>query len=310
MYNFMIERHILLADGEVDARAPLAAGGYYLLDGNGRVLLSNSALQKPATGEDFFAALGTVKGESTVLMKTLLHGAREPYLMQCGKTPVLVLRALYAGNLTLFAAIPPEDVGEALRHPAAYRDILGFPLALSPLSLAADNGQSERDFLLMRDWLQRVAGATAGAVLRRENAPALATVLRGRLGAIARFSGCLLQYDLSALSFGTVLGVDDALLSATLFAVCFALTPHVRDRALHIAAHRDSLGEPTLHIRFYADFEAPPTLLTSLLAALQARAMTWECYRDGSVEGLWHFTLPMCAKELSLQQLRNFFGYQ
>ncbi len=309
LYDFMIKDVMLAADGELDARKVLSEGGYFLLSHTGNVLFANAAEGLPLVGEQFFEALGTARGECDVLQKTLLRGAREPYLMQCGRTPVLLLRLPYCGNLTLLAAIPPESVAQALRYPASYAEILGYPIKFSPLSVAAIAPSDEHAYLLIRDWLQTVMPAVGGTVLREEKAIQLANVLQRRLCGLARFTGMLVQFDFSTLSYGTVLGVDDALLAAMLSAVLFALSALSLDRAVHIAAVRDSMGEPRLHVRVYSEEAIPSDELTALLQPLAFRGMKWQCYRDPAIMGLWHISLPLCAKELSLQQLRNYFGY-
>ena len=309
MYNFFIKDVLLSADGELDARGTLTDGGCFLLSHTGEVLSAYAAEGLPLVGDDFFDALSTARGECDVLAKTLLRGAREPYLMQCGDTPVLVLRLPYSGNLTLLAAIPPSDVACALRKPAAYRDILDLPVLFSPLSVAAVAPPDEGDYVRIRDWLSQTLAATGGTVLRKSQSTDLAGVLRRRIRALARYTGMLVQYDFSTLSYGTVLGADDALLAAMLSAVLFSLCKVARERALHIFAARDSMGEPRLHVRFYSEAEVPSAELTALLRPLSLRGMTWECYRDSSAVGLWHLSLPLCGKELSLQQLRNYFGY-
>lgn len=309
LYDFMIKDVMLSADGELDGRSNAPVGGCFLLSHSGRVLAAYAEADLPAVGEDFFEKLGTVRGERDVLEKTLLRGAREPYLMQCGATPVLLLRLPYSGNLTLLAIVPPDEVRRALQKPAAYREILGLPLLFSPLSVAAAAPPEERAYALIREWLGLAMGAAGGTVLREEQATVLAGVLRRRLCALARFAGMMVQYDFSTLSYGTVLGVDDALLAATLSALFLSLHAVVKERALHVSAWRDSMGEPRLHVRFYSDGDVPPALLTELLRPLTLRGMAWECYRDPATAGLWHIALPICAKEISLQQLRNYFGY-
>ena len=300
---------MLSADGELDARGEVNTGGYFLLSHTGEVLFARGGGDLPLVGEQFFEALGTVKGERDVLEKTLLRGAREPYLLQCGETPVLLFRLPYRGNLTLLAAIPPRVVAEVLKNPAPYADISGYSIKLSPLSLAAQAAPDEHGYRLMTEWLQTVMPVVSGTLLREEQAKHLASILQRRLCALARFTGVLVQYDLSALSYGTVTGLDDALLVAMLGAVFCSLSSLARDRVLHIAAVRDSLGEPRLHIRIYTAEKMPPDGLAALLQSLAPRGMKWECYRDPAVTGLWHIVLPLCAKELSLQQLRNYFGY-
>lgn len=309
MYDFMINDVMLSADGELDARGEILEGGYFLLSHTGTVLFANAAEGLPLVGEQFFEALGTVRGECDVLQKTLLRGAREPYLMQCGRTPVLLLRLPYCGNLTLLAAIPPKAVAQVLRYPAPYAEILGFPIQFSPLSVAANAASDERAYVLIRDWLQTVMPAVGGTVLREENAVQLGNILQRRLCGLARFASLLVQFDFSTLSYGTVLGVDDALLAAILSAVLFSLSVVSRNRTVHIAAVRDGIGEVRLHVRFYSEATIPSDELTSLLQPLAFRGMTWQCYRDPAIMGLWHISLPLCAKELSLQQLRNYFGY-
>ncbi len=309
MYRFVIGNVILSSDGELDARGEALSGGCFLLSHTGKVLFARGATDLPLVGEQFFEALGTVKGERDVLEKTLLQGAREPYLMQCGKTPVLLLRLPYQGNLTLLAAIPPRAVAEALKNPSPYADILGYAIKLSPLSLTVQAASDEFAYRLITEWLQAVMPVVGGPLSREEQARHLASVLQRRLCALARFTGVLVQYDFSALSYGTVTGLDDALLVAMLGAVFCSLSPLARDGVLHIAAVRDSLGEPRLHIRIYTAEEMPPEGLAALLQSLAPRGMTWECYRDPAVADLWHIALPLCAKELSLQQLRNYFGY-
>ena len=307
MYDFQINGVPLFAHGELDARAGVLDGGAFLLSHTGEVLAACSAVASPLVGENFFEALGTVKGERDVLGKTLLRGAREPYLMQCGEKPVLLFRLPYSGNLTMLAVIPPHEVAEVLRQPAPYADVFGHRIALSPLSVGGGGVADEAAYRLMTEWLQMVMPALGGTILREERATQVASVLSHRLCALARLSGMLVQYDLSTFSYGTVLGVDDALLAATLVALFFSLRD-ARDAALHVTAVRDAMGEPRLHVRFYAEGEMPTALLETLLGALAPRGMTWECYRDKRVAKLWHISLPMCAKEISLQQLRNYFG--
>ncbi|MBQ3064593.1 MAG: hypothetical protein IJC99_07350 [Clostridia bacterium] len=309
MYDFLINGVMLSADGELDARTPITDGGYFLLSHAGKVLHAYAADGLPKVGDDFFAALGTVKGERDVLEKTLLRGAREPYLAQCGSTPVVILRLPYGGNLTLLAVIPPAEIAEILRRPAAYQEALGVPISFSPLSVTATALPDEHAYLSIRDWLRTVISATGGTVLREEQAPHLSEVLKQRLSALARFTGCLVQYDLGTLSYGTVLGADDALLAAMLAALCFTVAPIATSRALHVAVVRDRLGEPRLHVRFYSDSPMPQAALSTLLQSLAPRGMSWQCYQDPTVSALWHLSLPLCAKELSLQQLRNYFGY-
>ena len=309
MFDFIINSVMLSADGELDARGLSPAGGCFLLSHTGKVLLQYGEDGLPLVGESFFERLGTVRGECDVLEKTLLRGAREAYLMQCGDTPVLLFRLLYCGNLTLLAVIPPSEVRAVLRKPAAYRDILGLPVAFSPLSVSAEAPPDERAYAQIREWLQSALAAAGGTVLREEQATQLASVLRRRLCGLARLTGMLVQYDFSTLSYGTVLGVDDALLAAMLAALLLSLHGEVQNRALHIAAVRDSMGDPRLHVRFYSRAEMPPAVLSDMLYSLSLRGMTWECYRDSMVAELWHISLPLCAKEISLQQLRNYFGY-
>jgi hypothetical protein len=307
MTDFVIGDVALPVSGERDGRGETALCRLYWLDAEGRVLATTADREGPLAGEDFFAALGTVAGERTVFLRGLDRGVSTPYLAQCGDTPVLLLRAPYRGNLTVLACVPLGEAVGALRNLSLYHGVLGLPVELSPLSVAVRGSEDEREFLLLREWLHRVAAMTAKPLSRTAHTADLSAALKLRASALAKECGCLVEYDVSGLGFGDAVGVDDPLLSASLAALFFLTREYAADRLLHLTLYRDAERRPVLHARLYADAEAASAVLASLTGAYRVRGNTVQVYPDTGREGLLHVVLPFGATEISLQQLLNKF---
>ena len=292
-----------ISDGTETAHADTL----YLLDRSGTVLSFRGERELPALGTGFFKELGATKAELESLSHTLTKRETEPYLMQCGPVPVLVLRYVSCSVPYLLAVIPDGELGQALRTPAAYADYLGGELKLSPRSLARSMPYDQATCNLIRDWLHPYIRVFYREGVRCEEASVLMQILTARTYRLARLCGVRAVYDFSGIGFGSIEGVDYKLLGAQLCAVMLLASRIAKNKEVGFLVERREGEAPVVYVRLIAELgEDPLPELKYLREAAAHRAAVFKWEFDAAQKML-HIHFSFCTPEISVQELRNYF---
>lgn len=310
MQDLLVEDIVLPIGGIADGTVNVQQDSLYLLDGEGTVVSCRSLRQIPATGTNFWRELSAARGEVNALYRTLARGERSMYLMQCGPLPVLVMRYPYRANLSLLAAIPAGELAQALRTPAAYDGHLCRDLQLSPLSVAKRMPYEQEICSKAREWFLPYLRTIARDGSRCEEASTLLQILTARTFRVAHLCGVRAEYDFGGIGYGTVEGVDYALLTAQLFAVMLIAARAARDKYVYLSVERAAGTAPVIYARMcLADATDPLPELTSLRRTAALRGITFEAFFDPARQGLLHLRFSFCSTEISVQQLRASLGF-
>lgn len=292
-----------------DGREVAHADTLYLLDENGTVLSFRGKREMPARGTCFFKELGTAKAELDALSRTLAGWGTEPYLMQCGPVPVLVLCYVSRSVPYLLAVIPEGELGQALRTPASYAGYLYRELKLSPHSLARSMPYDQATCNWIRDWLHPYMRVFWREGLRREEASVLMQILTARTYRLAKLCGVRAAYDFSGIGLGSIENVDYKLLAAQLSAVMLLAARVAKNREIGFLIERGEDEAPVVYVRMIAEVgEDPLPELKHLReqAALHAAVFKWEF---DAARKMLHIHFSFCTPEISVQELRNFFRF-
>lgn len=292
----------------VDGTAVAHSDSLYLLDDAGTVLSYRGERSQPSRGTCFWAELGTTRAELAALCRTLEKRETEPYLMQCGPVPVLVLRYPFYSAPYLLAVVPRGEVAQALRTPAAYEGYLYRELKLSPHSLARKMPYDQEMCDRIRDWLHPYMCVFLREGKRREEASTLMQILMMRTFRLAKLCGVKAAYDFGGIGFGEIDGIDYKLLAAQQSALMLLAARAAKGRATSICVERDSNGVPVIYARMLLEDsqDALPELARLREVAI-SRGAIFKTEIHAAQEGVLHIRFSFCTPEISLQRLRNPF---
>ena len=304
MMDFTMEASLPIS-AVVDGTAVAHSDSLYLLDDAGTVLSYRGERSQPSRGTCFWAELGTTRAELAALYRTLEKRETEPYLMQCGPLPVLVLRYPFYSAPYLLAVIPDGEVAQALRTPAAYEGYLYGELKLSPHSLARKMPYDQAMCNRIRDWLHPYMCVFLREGKRCEEASTLMQILMMRTFRLAKLCGVKAAYDFSGIGFGEVDGIDYKLLAAQKSALMLLAA---QGKEIAIGIERDAGEAPVIYARMLlknSDDALPE--LASLRRAAALRGATFETQLGVTQKEMLHIHFSFCTPEISLQGMRNPF---
>lgn len=292
----------------VDGTAVAHSDSFYLLDDAGTVLSYQGERSQPSCGTCFWMELGTTRAELAALYRTLEKRETEPYLMQCGPVPVLVLRYPFYSAPYLLAVVPHGEMAQALRTPAAYGEYLYSELKLSPHSLARRMPYDQAMCDRIRDWLYPYMCVFLREGKRREEASTLMQILMMRTFRLAKLCGVKAAYDFGGIGFGEIDGIDYKLLAAQQSAVMLLAARAAKGKEIVIGIERNGVEAPVIYARMLLE-NSEDTLpeLANLRKVAALRGATFETQLGVTQKEMLHIRFSFCTPEISLQGMRNPF---